>query len=195
VDEFYTVGEEVDGLVTRLVPFGAFVALDHGIEGIIPNSELADHRIRKPDEVVNQNQKVRVKIVHVRPAERRMTLSLRQVTPLPEDEISGYKPTEAPGSGVTIGDMLGNMFIAADEPDEIEVVDETVVEVVETAPEVVETAPEVVETVPEVVETAPEVVETAPEVEDVVTDDVTEEVVAEAAPEAAEEATTEDDAA
>ena len=49
-----TGGRRGEGTVTRLVPFGAFVALDHGIEGIIPNSELADQRIRKPDDVVSR---------------------------------------------------------------------------------------------------------------------------------------------
>ena len=43
----------MEGTVTRVVPFGAFVALDHGIEGIIPNAELADHRVRKPEDVVS----------------------------------------------------------------------------------------------------------------------------------------------
>lgn len=116
IDEFYSVGDEVDGTVTRLVPFGAFIALDHGIEGIIPNAELADHRIRKPDDVVAVNQRVRVKIINLRPSERRMTLSLRQVAVGNEEEdLSTYTPQHAPTGGMTIGEMLGDVF-AAEEP-------------------------------------------------------------------------------
>lgn len=144
VDDFYATGDDVEGIVTRLVPFGAFVALDHGIEGIIPNTELADHRIRKPEEVVGANQRVMVKIINVRPGERRMTLSLRQVAMSDENSETSTYVQSAPLSGMTIGDMLGNVF---DEEEEFED-DATAVEptVVEDATEVeeVETAEPVV---------------------------------------------------
>lgn len=129
VDEFYAVDEEVEGTVTRVVPFGAFVALDHGIEGIIPNSELADHHVKKPEEIVAQGQKVRVRIMNIRPGERRMTLSLRRAA---QPEIDGEEPmsTYAPraaSSGVTIGDMFANVFAGAEEEAE-PAVDETTVD-------------------------------------------------------------------
>ena len=116
IDEFYQVGDEVDGNVTRLVPFGAFVALDHGIEGIIPNAELADHRIRKPEDIVSSNQKVHVKIVNIRSSERRMTLSLRQVASEQEGEdVSTYGSQRPASGGMTIGEMLGDVFAAEEE--------------------------------------------------------------------------------
>jgi 4-hydroxy-3-methylbut-2-enyl diphosphate reductase len=121
IDQFYNVGDEVDGTVTRLVPFGAFVALDHGIEGIIPNSELAEQRVRKPDDVVANGQKVKVKIINIRPGERRMTLSLRQLEDYEEMEETGYVAPRAATATMTIGDMLGDVFAAADETDDIEV--------------------------------------------------------------------------
>ena len=118
IDQFYTVGDEVDGTVTRLVPFGAFVALDHGIEGIIPNAELADQRIRKPDDIVAVNQKIRVRIINLRPQERRMTLSLRQIISQDEDEqVSTYSQRRAPSAGMTIGEMVGDVFAEAPEDD------------------------------------------------------------------------------
>ena len=138
IDEFYNVGDDVDGTVTRLVPFGAFVALDHGIEGIIPNAELTDHRIRKPDEVVSVNQRVHVKIVNLRPTERRMTLSLRQIASLHEDEeVSTYMPQRASSGGMTIGDLLGDVFAAEEEvpvEEEMAVEETAVAEVVEETP-------------------------------------------------------------
>jgi len=115
IDQFYAVGDEVDGTVTRLVPFGAFVALDHGIEGIIPNSELADQRIRKPEDVVSVNQKVHIRIINIRPSERRMTLSLRQtIQPEEEEGVSTYARRSS-GSSMTIGEMIGDVFAAENE--------------------------------------------------------------------------------
>ncbi len=146
VDEFYAVGEEVEGLVTRVVPFGAFIALDHGIEGIIPNSELADRHIKKPEEIVAHNQKVKVKIINIRPNERRMTLSLRQVlVPLEDDGTPGFIPTVR-GSGVTIGDMLGDVFADTDTEDE------SMIETADVAPEAIEAIEPEAEPVAEPVE-------------------------------------------
>jgi len=123
IDQFYSVGDEVNGTVTRLVPFGAFVALDHGIEGIIPNSELADQRIRKPDDIVAQGQKIHVKIINIRPTERRMTLSLRQIEQDEEgEEVASYARRSA-GASMTIGEMLGDRF-SADEEEVEELTDE-----------------------------------------------------------------------
>ncbi len=118
IDQFYAVGDEVEGTVTRLVPFGAFVALDHGIEGIIPNSELADQRIRKPEDVVGANQKVHIRIINIRPTERRMTLSLRQTAQPEEEEAVSTYARRASGSSMTIGEMIGDVFAAEDEVEE-----------------------------------------------------------------------------
>jgi small subunit ribosomal protein S1 len=120
IDQFYQVGEEVEGQVTRLVPFGAFVALDHGIEGIIPLSEMAERRINKPEEIVAANQKVHVKIINIRPGERRMTLSLRQASTAVEEAgvEEAYVPRRAAAGTMTIGEMLGDVFTEKVEEDE-----------------------------------------------------------------------------
>jgi predicted RNA-binding protein with RPS1 domain len=81
VAEKFHVNDVVEGEVTRLVPFGAFVLLEGGVEGIIPNSELAHRRIAKPADVVDAGQMVQVKVIDVRPEERRLTLSLRALQP------------------------------------------------------------------------------------------------------------------
>ncbi len=143
IDQFYNVGDEVEGTITRLVPFGAFVALDHGIEGIVPNSELAEQRVRKPDDVVANGQKVKVKIINIRPGERRMTLSLRQRDGEEEiEEPTGYVAPRAAIGSMTIGALLGDVFAKEEEADEV---DETVEETVDETPEVEETAPETVD--------------------------------------------------
>jgi ribosomal protein S1 len=107
VGEKYHVGDVVDGEVTRLVQFGAFVLLDGGVEGIIPNSEMAHRRIAKPGDVVEVGQTVQIKVIDVRPEERRLTLSLRALQPREagaEDYRSapprpGTGPVEEPATG------------------------------------------------------------------------------------------------
>ncbi len=75
----FKVGESVQGTVSRVVPFGAFVKMETGIEGIIPNSELPGGRGAKAQDTLKVGDKVEAKVVNVRPGERRMTLSLRQI--------------------------------------------------------------------------------------------------------------------
>jgi 4-hydroxy-3-methylbut-2-enyl diphosphate reductase len=100
-------GDVIIGSVTRLVPFGAFVQLDGGIEGIIPNTELASRRVNKPEEVVQVGDQVEVRILDIRPEERRMTLSLRQASPGQRRD----RPDRPRGEErVTIGDMVGDLL-------------------------------------------------------------------------------------
>jgi len=103
----YQIGETTNGVVTRLVPFGAFVQLDGGIEGIVPNSELTFRRITKPEEVVQVGDNVEVKVVELRPEERRMTLSIRQA--LEEKEYGDYEGRREGDDSTTIGDMVGDL--------------------------------------------------------------------------------------
>ncbi|MFN3648377.1 MAG: 30S ribosomal protein S1 [Armatimonadota bacterium] len=76
--EKFLPGDIVNGSVTRIVPFGVFVQLEGGIEGIVPNNELSVRRVNKPEDVVEVGDEVEVKIVEIRPEERRLTLSIRQ---------------------------------------------------------------------------------------------------------------------
>jgi len=109
--ERYAVGEVVPAVVTRLVPFGAFAQLEGGIEGIIPNSELSEHRVAKPDEVVAVGDKVQVKILSIKPGERRMSLSMRQVQQDRErQEYREYITASQDESRVTLGDLVGDVL-------------------------------------------------------------------------------------
>jgi len=79
VDEHYSVGEIVEGSVTNVVKFGAFVGIEEGLEGLIHVSELGDGSFMHPRNVVKEGENVRVRIIHIDAAERRLGLSLRQV--------------------------------------------------------------------------------------------------------------------
>jgi small subunit ribosomal protein S1 len=81
------IGQLLPGKVTRLVPFGVFVRLDEGIEGLVHVSELADHRIEQPEQVVSAGLDVTVMIIDLDVERRRVALSLRRADEaLPPDE-------------------------------------------------------------------------------------------------------------
>jgi small subunit ribosomal protein S1 len=84
----YKAGEVIPGQVTKLVPFGAFVRVSQGIEGLVHISELSHEHIDTPESVLSVGDEVQVKVVDVDVSRRRVSLSMRQVTPAPA------KPTE-----------------------------------------------------------------------------------------------------
>jgi small subunit ribosomal protein S1 len=75
----YEIGQIVEGLVTTVVDFGAFVRLEEGVEGLIHISELAEGNFLHPRNVVSESEMVQVKVLNVDVAHRRLGLSLRQV--------------------------------------------------------------------------------------------------------------------
>ncbi len=78
-EQDYPVGSKVKGKVTRIVPFGVFVRLPTGIEGVIPNNELSTRRNVNPREIVQEGQEVEAKVYQVNVQQRRILLSMRQV--------------------------------------------------------------------------------------------------------------------
>ena len=80
------VGEIVDGEVTKLVPFGAFVKVADGIEGLIHISELADRHVEVPEAVVNVGDQIEVKVIDVDTDRRRISLSLKQAAGPSDDQ-------------------------------------------------------------------------------------------------------------
>jgi small subunit ribosomal protein S1 len=79
VVEQYNVGDVVDGKVTKVVTFGAFVEILPGVEGLVHISELAQHHVENPREVVSQGDSVKVLILEVDGERRRLSLSLKRV--------------------------------------------------------------------------------------------------------------------
>ncbi|MDX1511225.1 MAG: 30S ribosomal protein S1 [Nitriliruptorales bacterium] len=75
------VGAVAIGEVTKLVPFGAFVKVADGIEGLVHISELSDKHIEVPEAVVNVGDKVDVKVIDIDTVRRRISLSLKQALP------------------------------------------------------------------------------------------------------------------
>ena len=75
--ESYPVGTIVDGKVTKVVPFGAFVELGNSIEGLVHISEMAGRHIDTPAQVVKAGQEVKVKVMEINPERRRISLSMK----------------------------------------------------------------------------------------------------------------------
>ena len=93
IGERYKEGDVIKGTVTRRVPFGAFVQIEGDVEGIIPNSEIPRNRGGKPGGDVVQGEEVEIKIIGMRPEERKMTLSLKALLP-PEEREPAPPPRE-----------------------------------------------------------------------------------------------------
>jgi 4-hydroxy-3-methylbut-2-enyl diphosphate reductase len=119
----YNPGDVVTGTVSRLVPFGAFVQLDGGIEGIIPNSELSSKRVNKPEQVVKVGDEVEVKVKDIEQEQRRIVLSRREVESVKEQEQfqqftreRQQQPSrERDQARFTIGDALAGQLAGLEE--------------------------------------------------------------------------------
>src|SRR5207244_13406342 len=96
VMDTYNVGDELEGKVTKVVSFGAFVEIMDGVEGLVHISELAQHHVENPREIVNQGDVIRVKILEIDSERRRLSLSAKRV----EDQVL---PLEGSGAGAPAG--------------------------------------------------------------------------------------------
>ena len=94
-------GSVIDGTVTKLVPFGAFVRVAPGIEGLVHISEISNEHVDSPEAVLSVGQEVQVKVIDVEVSRRRVSLSMRQVsTPAPkpkEIEVEKEEPAREAG--------------------------------------------------------------------------------------------------
>jgi small subunit ribosomal protein S1 len=77
--EKYSVGQLVEGVITRLTKFGAFARLEGDIEGLIHISEISDHRIEHPKEVLKEGEVKSLRVIRIDPDQHRIGLSLRKV--------------------------------------------------------------------------------------------------------------------
>jgi len=83
----YNINDELEGKVTKVVTFGAFVEILDGVEGLVHISELAGHHVESPREVVHPGDEIRVKILEIDSERRRLSLSAKRV----EDQILPLK--------------------------------------------------------------------------------------------------------
>ncbi len=118
VVDTYNVGDELEGKVTKVVTFGAFVEILDGVEGLVHISELAEHHVENPREVVNPGDTVLVKVLEIDSDRRRLSLSMKRV----EAEQPGATGVpaaappldEVPDLGLSEDDFAGDDAARAD---------------------------------------------------------------------------------
>ncbi|MCL2424504.1 MAG: S1 RNA-binding domain-containing protein, partial [Micrococcales bacterium] len=88
----HAIGQVVPGKVTKLVPFGAFVRVEDGIEGLVHISELAVRHVEIPEQVVQVGSDVFVKVIDIDLERRRISLSLKQANEGFDPESEDFDP-------------------------------------------------------------------------------------------------------
>jgi len=111
----YHIGDSVPGTVTKITNFGVFVSLEEGLEGLLHISELADHKVDNPEDVVKAGQRVEVRVIKIDPDERKIGLTL--INPHFETEeagaaaaTGGAEPSApAPAAGPALGSLASQL--------------------------------------------------------------------------------------
>ncbi len=113
----HQMGQIVPGKVTKLVPFGAFVRVEEGIEGLVHISELAERHVEIPEQVVQVNDDVMVKIIDIDLERRRISLSLKQANETSTaSDIEEFDPTLY-GMAATYDDQGNYIYPEGFDPD------------------------------------------------------------------------------
>jgi small subunit ribosomal protein S1 len=95
----YAVGTQVTGRVARLAPFGAFVEVEEGLEGLLPISEMSWNRIKHPSDVVKEGDTIKLVVINLDPAAKKVGFSLKQAGPNPWAEAVAKYPRDATITG------------------------------------------------------------------------------------------------
>ncbi|MCY7431490.1 30S ribosomal protein S1 [Bacillus safensis] len=105
-------GDVLEGTVQRLVSFGAFVEILPSVEGLVHISQISHKHIGTPQEVLEEGQTVKVKVLDVNEDEERISLSIRDLEENPEKQIEEdyrqYQAKEENTSGFQLGDLIGD---------------------------------------------------------------------------------------
>lgn len=102
--ERYHEGQLVEGTVTNVVDFGAFVALDNGLEGLLHLSEMGDGSLKEPHSYVQKGDRLSLRISHLEPEKRRVGFTQRWGTDNPEVADTAVQPAETQASATLAGD-------------------------------------------------------------------------------------------
>jgi small subunit ribosomal protein S1 len=126
----YQPGQLVTGTITKITNFGVFVGLEDGLEGLLHISELADHKVENPEDIVKVGEQIEVKVLRVDADERKIGLSRKRVEWAEEDHLAA-DAAEAAGDGSSnggasselkggVGSGTGPLFKSAPAPQQAE---------------------------------------------------------------------------
>ncbi|RCX19970.1 4-hydroxy-3-methylbut-2-enyl diphosphate reductase [Anaerobacterium chartisolvens] len=121
IEEKYKVGDVVKGKVARLVPFGAFIELEKGVDGLVHISQISSVRLAKPSDVLEAGQEIEAKVTEVNAEGNRISLSIKEVNPI--DPVKEKDEAAAGGTGEDVPtehkeDMNVTIADAAESSDE-----------------------------------------------------------------------------
>ena len=137
----HEVGDIIEGRVTKLVPFGAFVELDDAIEGLVHISELAEHHVEKAEDEVSVHDRVPVKIIDIDLDRRRISLSrkqaVRETAPSMDAVASGEMELE-PEMEVEVREASEAVGVPPEDASQRPEGEAELVSAAETAPEIAE---------------------------------------------------------
>jgi small subunit ribosomal protein S1 len=116
IPDKFQPGQLVQGQVTKITNFGVFIGLQDGLEGLLHISELAEHKVEDPEEVVKVGQDIEVKVLRVDTDERKIGLSLKRVD-WGEEQEKAAAAAEAAEAGESVpsvddGDLKGGLGAA-----------------------------------------------------------------------------------
>ncbi|WP_121662612.1 30S ribosomal protein S1 [Metabacillus litoralis] len=107
-------GDVLDGVVKRLVSFGAFVEIHPGVEGLVHISQISNKHIGTPQEVLEENQEVKVKVLDINESEKRISLSIRELeetSKASNEDLTNYQAAQEESStGFQLGEMIGDQL-------------------------------------------------------------------------------------
>jgi small subunit ribosomal protein S1 len=93
IEDRYPVGQHLKGKITKLVPYGAFVEIEEGVEGLIHVSELSwTKRITRPSDILELDQQIEAVVLGINKDEQKISLGVRQLEPNPWDEVESRYP-------------------------------------------------------------------------------------------------------
>jgi small subunit ribosomal protein S1 len=116
IAEKYPVNLKIRGKVTSLVPYGAFVQLEPGVEGLVHVSELSwTRRIARPSDVIQDGQEIEAIVISVSKEEQKLSLSVRHLEPNPWEEIHLRYPVGRPVKGVVRNTTAYGAFVELEE--------------------------------------------------------------------------------
>lgn len=111
VDEQFRAGEIVTGTVKRLVSFGAFVEIAPGVEGLVHISQISHRHIGTPHEVLKEGQEVKVKILDVNAAAKRVSLSIKETEEAPSGRLDKMAKAVADNANVSVNHQGLNLTL------------------------------------------------------------------------------------
>ncbi len=118
IQRTYPLGTEIEGEVTSVTDFGAFVRLEGGIEGLIYTSELSPEPVEKPADVVNPGDRVKALVTRVDPGEQKISLSIKAVHDQQQRQaLSELAAQQSRTQRSTLGDLLAEKLRKAEQPD------------------------------------------------------------------------------